>query len=193
MNVGLFGGTFNPIHYGHLLMAEAARERFKLDRVIFIPAGHPPHKADPNVSAAHRLRMVRDALRGNPRFSVSDWEVRQKRVVYTYETLAYFRKSRPRDRFYFILGSDSVRELPRWRESASMRKQCVFLAIERPGQTSGALPAALRRVVKKVPSYAIPFSSREIRAQVRTGKSIRYQVPESVRRYIESRGLYQAS
>src|SRR4051812_25952342 len=108
MRVALFGGTFNPVHCGHLLLAESARDQFKLDRVIFLPAGLPPHKTPPLIRPSHRLAMTRLAVRRNPSFEVSDWEVRQGRVVYTHEALKHFAQTRPRDHWYFVMGSDSL-------------------------------------------------------------------------------------
>jgi len=169
MRIALFGGTFNPVHYGHLLIAEAARQSQKLDRVVFTPAGIPPHKKRPHTSAPHRLAMLRLAIRGNPAFTASDWEIRQKRVVYTYETLEYFHGRWPQASLYFILGSDSLRLVPKWREPRRLRSLCRFIPHKR-------LP---------------PFASHDIRRRVLKGMSIRYRVPEAVERYIRSRRLYR--
>ena len=192
MKTALFGGTFDPVHLGHLLMAEAARERFGLDRVVFVTAGLPPHKKKPSTPPEHRLRMVRLAVRSNPFFSVSDWEIRQRRVVYTYETLAHFRASYPRDRLFFLVGSDSLRDLPMWRRGPSLLKECRFLVVERPETPWTSLPASLRRQARLVPSFPVPFSSHQIRRRVFLRRSIRYQVPEAVDRYIAARRLYRA-
>ena len=169
MKIGLIGGTFNPVHYGHLLIAQAARESHRLDQVIFIPAGLPPHKKSPRTSAEDRLAMLRLAVRGNPFFKVSDWEIRQKRVVYTYETLEHFRQVRPKDALHFIIGSDSLEDLPRWKKPERLRALCRFITLER----------------------ILPFASHDLRRRVRAGESIRYHVPESVERYIQKRRLYR--
>ena len=191
MRIALFGGTFDPIHTGHLLLAEAARENFRLQRVIFVPAGQPPHKKTPAASAVHRLALVRLAIRGNPAFAASDWEIRQSRIVYTYETLAHFTRQYPRDRWFFIIGSDSLRDIPRWRQGGRLLKQSRFLIVERPGAEWRTVPVALRRRVRRVEAPAFPFASHEIRRKIRQGRSIRYQVPESVERYIRSHRLYR--
>ncbi len=169
MRIALFGGTFNPIHCGHLLIAEAARESHGLDQIVFVPAGIPPHKKNPLTSHRHRVAMLRLALRGNPAFTVSDWEIRQKRVVYTYETLDHFKKKWPRARLYFLLGSDAMKKLPRWRKTKRLRSLCRFIPFER-----------LR-----------PFASHNIRRRVRKGFSIRYLVPPAVERYIRQCRLYR--
>jgi len=169
MRIALLGGTFNPVHYGHLLIAEAARESYRFDHVVFVPAGLPPHKKPPRTSAKHRLAMLRLAVRGNPAFTVSDWEIRQGRVVYSYETVEHFRGLRPKDSLHFILGSDSLKDLPRWKEARRLRSLCRFV-------TMGRLA---------------PFASRDIRRRVRTHRSIRYQVPDAVERYIRQHRLYR--
>ena len=169
MRIGLLGGTFNPVHCGHLVIAEAACESLHLDRVVFVPAGRPPHKKAPKTSARHRLAMLRLAVRANRAFTVSDWEIRQKRVVYTYETLEHFRKVWPRAALYFILGSDSLKNLPHWREPQRLRRLCRFVAFPR------------------IDAYA----SSDIRRRVRRRQSIRYRVPVPVERYILARRLYR--
>jgi nicotinate-nucleotide adenylyltransferase len=169
MRIALFGGTFNPVHYGHLLIAEAARQSHRLDQVVFVLAGIPPHKKHPKTSAKDRLAMLRAAVRGNPAFSVSDWEVRQKRVVYTYETLEHFKSRRPADALHFIVGSDSVADLPRWKEAKRLPSLCRFIAQDR----------------------ILPYASHDIRRRVLKRRSIRYLVPEAVERYIQKRGLYR--
>ncbi len=168
MRIGLFGGTFNPVHNGHLLIAEMARETFQLDAVLFVPAGLPPHKIAPRTPVRDRVAMLRLAIKGNPHFSISDWEIRQKRVVYTYETLDHFHHRWPRASLFFIVGSDSLKELPRWKEARRLKSLARFVAMDRID----------------------PYASHDIRRRVRQGKSITYRVPESVRRYIVKKRLY---
>jgi nicotinate-nucleotide adenylyltransferase len=169
MKIALLGGTFNPVHYGHLLIAEAAREIYRLDQVVFVPAGLPPHKKRPLTSAKHRLAMLRLAIRGNAAFKINDWEIRRKRVVYTYETLEYFRRQVPRTSLYFIVGSDSLKNLPRWREAKRLPSLCRFITMKR----------------------ILPYASHNLRRRVRQALSIRYQVPEAVERYIRKHRLYK--
>ena len=167
--IALFGGTFNPVHTGHLLVAEAAKETCHLDRVVFMPAGLPPHKKAPRTSSRDRLAMLRLAVRGNPALEVSDWDARQNRVVYTYETVEHFRKKWPRARLFFILGSDSMKNLPKWRESRRLRRLCRFFPFKR----------------------LAPFASHDIRRRVQRGSSVRYLVPDAEERYIRRKRLYR--
>jgi nicotinate-nucleotide adenylyltransferase len=169
MRIALFGGTFNPVHGGHLLIAEAARESYHLDRIVFVPAGLPPHKKIPQTSARDRLAMVRLAIRGNPFLTSSDWEIKQKRVVYTYETLDHFKKVWPRAQLFFLVGSDSMKKLPQWRQAKRLKTLCRFISFER----------------------LTPFASSEIRQRVRKGASIRYSVPSAVENYIRRHRLYR--
>lgn len=169
MKIALLGGTFNPVHTGHLLIAQSALEAHHLDRVIFVPAGWPPHKKPPRTHARHRVAMLRLAVRGNPAFQVSDWEVRQNRVVYTVETLEHFRRLWPAASLFFILGSDSRKDLPRWREAGRLRRLCRWITLPRID----------------------PFASTDIRRRVRRGASVRYQVPAAVERYIRRARLYR--
>jgi len=191
MKIALFGGTFNPVHTGHLLLAEAARDRFHLDRVIFLPTGLPPHKKSPRTPAAHRLAMLRLAISGNPAFRVDSWEIRQHRLVYTVEALQHFKAIPPKHTLYFILGSDSLADLPGWREGTGLLDLCRFLVVERPVMPWKSIPLRLRRRAQLVPSQPVPFSSEVIRDRVRAGRSIRYHVPDSVERYIRRHRLYR--
>jgi nicotinate-nucleotide adenylyltransferase len=190
VKIALFGGTFDPIHWGHLLMAEEARQAYHLDRVIFIPSGIPPLKSAPEASAAHRLAMVRLAIRSNPGFAVSDWEIYQRRVVYTVETLAHFQRQAPHKKLYFIVGSDSLKGLSRWRCGTNLLSRCTFLVVERPGTTWSSLPRALRRGSRRVPAVPVPLASHDIRRCLHRRQSIRYQVPDAVERYIRRHRLY---
>ena len=169
MKIALFGGTFDPVHYGHLRIAQAALETHRLDQVLFVPAGQPPHRAGPQASAKHRLAMLRLALRGERRLKISDWEIRQKRVVYTVETLAHFRRLHPRASLYFILGADAYRGLPRWREPNRLRALARFIPF-------GRIP---------------PFSSTAIRSRLRRRMPVRALVPEAVERYLRAHRLYR--
>ncbi len=171
MRIGLLGGTFNPVHSGHLLIAEMAREKYRLDRVLFVPAGLPPHKTPPRTSAKDRVAMLRLAIRGNPRFAIHDWEIRQKRVVYTYETLTHLQQLWPQASLFFIVGSDSLKDLPRWKEAARLKSMARFVAIDR----------------------IAPFASHDLRRRVKKGQPILYRVPDAVHRYILKHRLYRQS
>lgn len=191
MRIGLFGGTFNPIHWGHLLIAESARDHCDLDRVVLIPSGFPPHKSAPLLAGPHRSAMVRLAIRSNPFFTMSDWEMRQERIVYTVETLAHFRHQWPRARLFFIIGSDSLRDIETWVGGRTLLDRCHFLIYERCGAPWLALPRSSRNKTKRIGGPQISLASHEIRERVKQGQSIRYQVPEAVERYIRRHRLYQ--
>ena len=192
MKVALFGGTFDPVHTGHLLIAESARGQLGLDRVIFLPTAIPPHKRKPKADARHRLAMLRLAIRGNPAFEVSDWELSQKRIVYTYESLDHFAPRFGGGKCGFIVGSDSLSMVPHWRRGPELLKRVRFLAVERPGTPWNRLPARLRRRARLIASPTVPFSSADIRRRMRRRQSVRYQVPEAVERYMRRHRLYRA-
>jgi len=188
--IALFGGTFDPIHWGHLLLAESARVSFKLDRVLFIPTGTPPHKTPAIASAAQRLRMLRLATRSNPFFEVSDWEVRQKRMVYSYETIAHVQQVYPRAHLFFIVGTDMLKIVEQWKKGRTLLDQCVFLAAERPEVPWARLPAGVRRKARRIEWPSVALASHEIRNRLRRRQSIRYQVPDPVERYIRTHRVY---
>ena len=197
--VGLVGGTFDPIHLGHLLVAEEARVRLGLEEVVFIPTGQPWMKAERDLSPTHhRLNMVRLAVASNPFFRASSLEIDRPGLTYTIDTLREFhRDASGRDDFYFILGIDSLKEFHRWREPAKILELCTLVAVPRPGHPDMDLsfmddvqPSASKKVVA-LDGLAIGISGTEIRRRVGLGLSVRYQVPEDVERYMYRYGLYR--
>lgn len=199
--IGIIGGTFDPIHIGHLVAAEGAREAAGLDEVIFVPAGDPPHKEAEKVSdARHRYVMTLLATVTNPRFSVSRIELDRQGKSFTVDTLEAMRRELGDGvELYFILGSDAMADVPNWHEPARLLTLCRFLVVGRPGwdkesveRSLGPLYPPNRERIQMVDIPAVDVSSREIRARVREGRSIRYLVPEMVERYIERQGLYKA-
>jgi nicotinate-nucleotide adenylyltransferase len=197
--IGILGGTFNPIHLGHLLIAQDAMEQLRLERVKFIPSATPPHKAvDKLASERDRLRMIALAIRGNARFEVDDIEVRRGGKSYSVDTLAELRRREPRVDFYFIIGADSLRELHLWREVQLLAKLCTFITVPRPGfdpkpVVDSRLDAATRRRLRQhvLRGHVCDIASRDIRSRVASGQSIRYLVPDGVHAYIRRRRLYQ--
>ena len=194
------GGTFDPIHVGHLIAAEWVREAAVLDEVIFVPAGDPPHKEAGRVSPAqHRYRMTLLATATNPRFSVSRIELDRDGKSYTVHTVEALRRELGDGaELYFILGSDSMADVPNWYEPHRLLGLCHFLVAARPGwdrrlvETSlGPLYQPNRERIHMVDIPGIDLSSSEIRARVREGRSIRYMVPDLVERYIQEHGLYR--
>jgi nicotinate-nucleotide adenylyltransferase len=187
MKLGILGGSFNPIHHGHLIIATHAAEALKLDRVLFIPTAVSPLKSrDDFAPAKDRLAMVRAAIRGNSRFEASDTEIRRGGTSYSIDTLKALRRSRLDDMF-LILGADAARLLPQWRAIDEVKRLATLAFVARPGHRAG--PGMPKHLVVEVP--LLDISSSEIRARVRRNLSIRYLVPDSVERYIRRKGLYR--
>ncbi|HEX2931220.1 MAG TPA: nicotinate-nucleotide adenylyltransferase [Candidatus Binatia bacterium] len=216
MKIGLFGGTFDPIHWGHLRSAEEVSETFGLDRVYFIPSSIPPHKRGQTTTPAKdRLQMARRAVSGNPRFSVSTVEISRVGVSYSIDTVRDFdAKKRNGDSLYFIIGLDAFREIGTWKDFADIFPLCNFIVTSRPGSKERDPLKGTGVAVKKLFCYDfkrknychrsgtriffieltdIAISASEIRTLVKQGKSIRYLVPSAVENYIERRGLYANS
>jgi nicotinate-nucleotide adenylyltransferase len=198
--IGLLGGTFDPIHIGHLIAAEYAREAAGLDEVLFIPAGEPPHKESQLVTPVkHRYMMTLLATVTNPHFNVSRVEIERKGKSFTVDTvLALKEQYGASAELYFILGSDSMADVPNWHQPERLLSLCHFLVAGRPGwdrdkvkESLGPLYAPNSERIHMIEIPAVDISSSEIRARVREGRSIRYMVPDLVLSYIEERGLYR--
>jgi nicotinate-nucleotide adenylyltransferase len=186
----LFGGTFDPIHIGHLIIAEFVREAAGLERVVFVPAGRPPHKVgQTHAAAADRRRMVELAVAGNEHFAVSAMELDGDRPSFTIDTVRRL-KAAGAARVALILGADSLIELGTWREPEALVRECELLVVERPGVDLAQAPAAFSARAQIVPAPRMEIASRTIRARVAAGASIRYWVPEPVRAYIAEQRLY---
>jgi nicotinate-nucleotide adenylyltransferase len=188
MKIGILGGTFNPVHLGHLIIAEQARDKLDLDKVIFIPAGIPPHKdVGDLIAARYRYRMIAAAIKGNPVFEVCDLEMHRKGKSYSVETLGELKKRFPRKtQFYFIIGSDTLNELHTWKDPERIFTLCRFAVVKRPKFTFRNLPPGS----VMIDEFAINISSSLIREKIAAGESFRYLVPEAVRVYILKNGLY---
>lgn len=196
------GGTFDPVHHGHLVAAEAVRHRLGLERVVFVPAGRPPHKAGSDVSEErHRYLMTVMATVTNPLFTVSRIEIDRPGPSYTVDTVRAFRDALgPLSSLYFITGFDAVREILTWREPRVFLQICRLVAVTRPGYPVTEVEALRLRLrseggltepieILEVPALAI--SSSDIRRRVAAGEPIKYLVPESVETYIQKTGLYR--
>jgi len=212
MNIGLMGGTFNPVHLAHLRIAEEAREACRLDRVVFIPAADPPHKPlAGNVSFEQRCHMVRAAIAGNSAFDFSDIEGQRAGKSYSIDTIRHFSDTCPGDRLFFIIGSDSFHEIGLWHRYADIFRSCSLIVVERPGcpvvDPPGALPIAIRgefgytpetRVLLHQSGHSVHFlkgcpleiSSTEIRDLLAAGRSITYLTPPTVEAYIKDQRIY---
>ena len=181
--VGLLGGSFDPVHYGHLRAAQWALEAFELQEVRLIPARQSPFKGPCAASGEDRRAMLDLAVDGNPALRVEDCELEREAPSYTVDTLRALTSRSPQSRFALILGSDAAAGLDEWRDSAEIRRLAEVRVLGRPGD--GPVGAAA------VPFEGLAISSSDIRAAVRASRSIRYLTPESVRLYIEEKGLYQ--
>ncbi len=195
--LGIMGGTFDPIHYGHLLMAEEARQAFALDEVVFVPNGRPAHKKAYLVSSPEdRYAMTRLATVSNPHFSASRIELDRPGVSYTIDTLRAFRSLYPElEEQYFITGADAVLEILTWHEYDQLARECRFIAVTRPGfvleRLSGITNTEFLSRVSFLPIPGLEISSTDIRRRVHEGRSIKYLTPEPVEAYIEYHGLYR--
>jgi len=194
--VGIMGGTFDPIHLGHLVAAEEARLRFELDRVIFIPNGSPPHKPEYIVSPAeHRYAMVVLATASNPHFETSREEIDRDGPSYTVDTMrAYREELGEAARLYFITGADAMLESPTWRQPEEIARVCEFIAVARPGYDLDRLAAAVGPAifarVRVLDIPAVEISSTELRRRAAAGEPLRYLVPSAVGEYIRTNRLY---
>jgi nicotinate-nucleotide adenylyltransferase len=185
--IGLLGGTFDPPHIGHLIMAEEARVRVELDEVWFMPTYIPPHKNRVVTEPHHRIEMVKRAIATNPSFFLSLIEHERKGLSYTVETVEALQEDDPLDAFYFILGGDMVNDLPNWYRVQDLIKKVTFVAFERNGYPLDPIPN-LDIVYADMPT--IDISSTMIRKKIKRREPIRYYLPESVKDYIEETGLY---
>lgn len=195
---GIMGGTFDPIHYGHLLAAEECRRQLALDRVVFVPTGTPPHKKNRHVSSAEdRYAMTLLATAGVREFSVSRTEIDRDRPSHTVETLREFIGQSPASReFFFITGLDALLSIDTWKDYMQLPSLCTLVTATRPGYSVEgleSLPSEIRKKLKlvEIPQFAI--SSTEIRERVKDSRGIRFLVPHLVEIYIESCGLYRES
>jgi nicotinate-nucleotide adenylyltransferase len=196
VNIGVLGGTFDPIHMGHLVVAEEARIRLGLKEVLFVPAGQPWLKLDRDITlAVHRVEMVRRAIADNPNFKLCTLEVERPGPSYTVDTLAMLRKQLGSEAsLFFILGRDTLAELPLWKEPEKLVQLCRLVVVPRLGSKGlkhleTAIPGLLDKVIQ-LDMPVIGISSSGIRQRIAQGLPIRYLVPEGVEEYIKRRGLY---
>lgn len=198
MRIGVLGGTFDPIHIGHLVAAEEVRARLDLERVVFVPAGLPPHKLHIHVTPTeHRLNMVQLAIADNPHFALSRVDVDRFGPSYTVDTVELLRDEySPNAELYLIMGSDSLAELLTWHKPERLIRLCRVVALRRPGyrvdleELNRLLPGAIARV-QLLEMPLLEVSSTDLQRRVRMGLPIKYLVPPAVEAYIRQHGLYQ--
>lgn len=197
--IGIMGGTFNPIHIGHLILGQTALEQFQLDKVLFMPTKNPPHKRYDNiVDDAIRAEMVLIAIKDNPYFELSTFEMDREGITYTADTLTQLTKQNPDEEYYFIVGADSLFYIDRWKDPATIFKLSRLLAAVR-GQASNKdmlrkieeLNETFHASVELLNSPNIDISSSEIRERIQNGMDIQYYVMPDVARYIQSNNLYR--
>ncbi len=188
--LGILGGTFDPIHLGHLRMAQVVLEKMKLDQVVFVPSNLPPHKSAAGLSpAGKRLYLIRGAIQGNPNFTVSAFETQKEGKSYSIDTVLRFARTFPKAKLFFIIGYDAFTALHKWKAIEEILKMTEFVVVNRPGNFKKQGRIKHHSVVMP----GMDISSSSIRQLVKQGKSIRYLVPEAVRNYIEKNGLYRSS
>jgi nicotinate-nucleotide adenylyltransferase len=203
MRIGVFGGTFDPVHYGHLILAEQCREQGRLDQVWFVPAPRPPHKADrPLTRFDQRVEMLALAVAGNPAFRVDEIEKERTGPSFTVDTLAAFRQQHPQDEFFLLVGSDTLKDLPHWHDPVGVLRLAGLMVMLRPNhpllsaeelRASVPLPdeVPLRMEVAEAP--LIDISSRDLRRRVVLGRSLRYFLPRAVEVYIQEKQIYRGA
>jgi nicotinate-nucleotide adenylyltransferase len=191
--LGIFGGTFDPPHVGHLALAEWAREELKLDRVLFVPTGTPPHKRAARTGAAHRLAMTRRAIRGNSAFTVSTMEVRREGPSFTADTVAAVARAHPGAELWLLLGADMYATFDSWVRPGEIAALAALAVAPRPGAEAprASRAAARGRGVRWLTNPALEVSSSAVRERARRGASLRYLVPDAVARYLATHRLYR--
>ena len=195
---GIFGGSFNPIHYGHLMICEYIKEEMGLDKVIFIPTGNPPHK-EIGVSAKDRYEMVRLAISPNPDFEISDIETTRVNLSYTVDTIRELKKIYKEEKLYFLIGLDSLFQLKTWKKIGDLSQEIEFVVALRPGyidkeEINNEIDFLRKNFGTKINLIKTPLyeiSSTDLRDRIHEGKSLRYLIPKKVLDYIEESGFYK--
>lgn len=196
--IGIIGGTFNPIHLGHLMIAEVAREAFRLEKVIFVPARIPPHKHHDVISANHRYAMTEAAVADNPYFEISDVEMKREGPSYTIDTIRHFKSLYGSNvSFYFIAGTDTIKDLPNWKYIDELLDHCHFIGATRPDGSAvvdSALDLLGPKAVDRIHLLPVPemkLSATYLRERLRNNQTVRYMLPKCVVDYIEMYDIYR--
>jgi len=200
MRIGVFGGTFDPVHYGHLILAEQCREQGRLDQVWFVPAPRPPHKIDqPLTRFDQRVEMLALAVAGNSAFRIDEIEKDRTGPSFTVDTLAAFQRRHGGDEFFLLVGSDTLKDLPQWHDPVGVLRRAGLLVVRRPNhpilgvdelRTVVQLPADVPLRMEVVEMPLVDISSRDLRRRVVLGRSLRYFLPRAVEAYIHDKQIY---
>jgi nicotinate-nucleotide adenylyltransferase len=199
MRLGLCGGTFDPVHYGHLLLAEQCREQCRLDEVRFIPSGNPPHKESADITPGQlRAEMLELAIAGHPQFTVDSRELNRDGITYTVDTLSELAAEEPERELFFLIGADSLHDLPTWREPQRIAKLATIVAVNRSDrplpsldEIRGTLGEAVASRIEIVTMPGIDLSATDIRRRVQSDQSIRFMTPRAVEVFVAENGLYR--
>ncbi|MDW7668196.1 MAG: nicotinate-nucleotide adenylyltransferase [Bacillota bacterium] len=196
--IGIMGGTFDPIHYGHLVIANEVLFKFDLHKIIFVPTGNPPHKRSTALADAyHRYMMTQFATMTNSSFDVSNIEVEKDGIAYTVDTIKELKNKYKDTKLYFITGTDAVLDLPNWKDPEEILNLCTFISVNRPGYVTDTLDDKLNKLMEKykgeilsIKAPQLKISSTDIRNRIQEGRPTKYLLPENVEQYILKKGLY---
>ena len=197
--VGIMGGTFDPIHYGHLVIANEVLFKFDLQKIIFVPTGNPPHKRSVALADSyHRYMMTQFATMTNQDFDVSNIEVEKESISYTVDTIRVLKDHYKNTKLFFITGTDAVLDLPNWKAPEEILKLCTFISVNRPGYVTDTLEDKLDKLMEKyngeilsIRAPQLKISSTDIRNRIKEGRPTKYLLPENVEQYILKKGLYK--
>jgi nicotinate-nucleotide adenylyltransferase len=191
MRFGIFGGSFNPVHFGHLLPVSVAFDELSLDKILFVPARKPPHKSSANLlEPRHRLNMLRLALADDPRFEISEYELNESNSSYTIDTLTHFKGIYPSDELFLLIGSDSLLDLKKWHRWEELFDYAKIAVLCRPCFDVERIKGEILERIVIVNTPLVEISSSEIRSRLVYGQSIRYFTPDAVLRYISDNCLF---
>lgn len=198
LRIGVFGGTFNPIHMGHLVIADAVRDEYKLDTILFVPAYKPPHKRSGVLDGVHRYAMTELAIADNPHFQICDIEMKREGYSYSVDTIKALKEMYPEGTtFYFIAGTDTIHQLPEWKYIYELLELCEFVGATRPDGTEvidsvieyfGALGKAK---IHRLQTPELQISSTDLRQRIAEGRTVRYMIPDAVIEYIHTHHIYE--
>lgn len=192
MKIGFLGGSFDPVHFGHLIAAQDVLEQFRLDRLFLVPAAQAPLKPnDVQSGVEDRLAMLRAATEWDRRLEISDYELRKGGVSYTIDSVRHFRRQFPGDELFWIIGGDQLPLLHQWKDIAELARLVEFIFLERPKHPSKPHPEIPGLRLRRCDGHLIEISSSELRARVKSGLSLHYFCPQKVIAYIEAHGLYR--